>query len=455
VLPGQASGGWSSAIGRRRLITLILAAAALHLGVRISSADDPVPQFRVGVAVRDITPEAMLPMWGYGARHSKPATGTLDPLFAKAIVIHAGGAKLALVGMDLGRGPTAAMMEQIRAAIARDAGIEHALISGSHTHHGPVIELTDREGYGKGRFDAAVAYAKDLSGRLIDVILEADKNAVPARMGIAKTTELDLNRNRQSRRKPKATDPMLAVMRFDDEGGRPIAVLVNFAAHPVMTEAGDLRYSADYPGFMTRSVEAALGGKCVFMQGAAGDMSPNPGPGGKGPKEFGEALGGHVVKLAQSIETARPEKPSVAGKVDRMEFASRIDFANPLVNLAYETAFFPELVHNFLAEMKHGIDAELNTVVLNGEVALVGGSGEFFCNHSGRLKERSYLPHTLFFGYCNGHSLYFPTIEAVSEGGYGADAYVSPVEIGAGERMMDRALINIYTLSGKLPAAGR
>ena len=93
--------------------------------------------------------------------------------------------------------------------------------------------------------------------------------------------------------------------------------------------------------------------------------------------------------------------------------------------------------------------AELNTVLLNGDMALVGGSGEFFCNHSNRLKERSYVPHTLFFGYCNGHNMYFPTIEAASEGGYGGDAPVSPVEVGAGERVMNQALINIYTMLGK------
>jgi hypothetical protein len=95
------------------------------------------------------------------------------------------------------------------------------------------------------------------------------------------------------------------------------------------------------------------------------------------------------------------------------------------------------------------VPTELNTVVLNRDTALVGASGEFFSNHSKRLKERSYVPHTLFFGYCDGHSMYFPTIEAASEGGYGADAQVSPVELGAGEQVMNRALINIYTMLNK------
>ena len=110
---------------------------------------------------------------------------------------------------------------------------------------------------------------------------------------------------------------------------------------------------------------------------------------------------------------------------------------------------FPEITRNYVKLYGDGLFAELNTVLINGELALVGASGEFFCNHANRLKARSYVKNTLFFGYCNGHGMYFPTIEAASEGGYGADAGVSLVELGGGERMMDKALMNIYKLQGK------
>jgi hypothetical protein len=42
----------------------------------------------------------------------------------------------------------------------------------------------------------------------------------------------------------------------------------------------------------------------------------------------------------------------------------------------------------------------------------------------------------------------FPTIEAAAEGGDGVDPAVSWVSLGAGEEMMDRALIDIFTLLG-------
>ena len=427
--------------------TCALVTAMAGLGAGQTRAAD-TSDFRVGAADKDITPPPGIPMWGYGARHDMLSQGALDPLMAKAIVIAAGDDKVALVGIDLGRGPTEEMMKTIRREIADKAGIRHVLITGSHTHHGPVIELIDEPGLGKGKFDVAVAYSQKLPHLLVEAILDADKGLKPAKMGIA-TESVNLNRNRHTKREPKPTDPMLAVLRFDDLAGKPIAVLVNFAAHPVMTDTKVLKYSADYPGFLKNKVEAELATKCVFMQGASGDMSTNAGSGPGGPKGFGETLADHVIALAQSIKTETPAHPSVKGMVDTFHFKTRINLKDRGVATLFERAFFPEITRNYAKLFGDGLTAELTTVLVNGELALVGGSGEFFCNHANRLKARAYVKHTLFFGYCNGHGMYFPTIEAASEGGYGADPGISLVELGGGERMMDKALLNIYLLLGK------
>jgi hypothetical protein len=420
----------------------------LGLTIRAGAADPA--DFRAGAATKDITPPTGVPMWGYGGRHDMLSEGTLDPLLAQAIVIAAPNGKVAIVGTDIGRGPTEAMMKIIRAEIKAKAGIDHVMISGSHSHHGPVIELTDEPGLGKGKFDVAVAYSQKLPHLLIDVILEADKALRPARLGVA-TETTKLNRNRHTKREPKVTDPSLTVMRLDDLSGKPIAVLVNFAAHPVMTDNKLLKYSADYPGFLKNKVAAALATTCVFMQGAAGDMSPNNPENTKWePKPFGEIVADHVIALAKDMKTELPARPSVKGLVDTFLFKTRVDLKNPIVTRTFERAFFPEISRNYARLYADGLTAELTTVVLNDEIALVGGSGEFFCNHANRLKARAYVKHTLFFGYCNGHGMYFPTIEAASEGGYGADAGVSLAELGAGERMMDKALLNIYVLTRKI-----
>jgi len=94
------------------------------------------------------------------------------------------------------------------------------------------------------------------------------------------------------------------------------------------------------------------------------------------------------------------------------------------------------------------IDPRLSTVVINEELALVGGSGEFFSSHATRLKNASPAKKTFFFGYCNGHQMYFPTLQAIEEGGYGADPPVAWAEPGAGEKMIEKALENLKEMLG-------
>jgi neutral ceramidase len=406
-------------------------------------------QFKVGYAKQDITPTKSMPMWGYGARHDAMSTGVRDPLFAKAVVIDVGDDKLALVGLDLGRSPRPEMMERLRAAVKETSGVNFVMLSGSHTHHGPVIELQDEEGKGKGKFDDAIAYVAELEQKLIAVINDAAANVQDAQIGWGSADVL-MNRNRHTKREPKPTDPELTVLRFDDLDGNPIALMVNYAAHPTMLPAQDLRFSAEWPGQMMYAAEEALDTHVGFLQGAAGDLSCNPSETTRDIESFGKALGAEVVKIAQAIETRVPDAPSIQGMDEQFHYDTRMPVDNPMVEALLSRAFFPEFGKAAFDEMKgNKINPHLTTILINKELALVGGSGEFFCEHANRLKARAHDVKTVFVGYCNGHHMYFPTIEGASEGGYGADPAVSWVPLGAGEEMMNKALINIYTMLGK------
>lgn len=428
------------------LLALILSHA---IGVSFAWGADGDAHFKVGFAKRDITPEKPMPMWGYGARHNALSTGVRDPLYAKAVVLDVGADKLAIVGLDLGRSPMDDMMARIRKKVLDASGVNYILMSGSHTHHGPVLELLDEEGKGKGVYDDGVAYVESLEGKLVEVINEAAGKVQNARIGWG-MAEVRMNRNRHSKIEPKPTEPELNVLRFDGRDGNPIAIVVNFSAHPTMLKASDLRFSADYPGQMMNAVEEALETNCVFMQGSAGDMSVRTTPETNTIETFGKALAAEAISIARSIDTHVPAEPKIQGRDEDFESEGRLDFTNSFIQNMFKQAFFPELAVRALDEVGDGtITPHLTTVLVNGELALVGGSGEFFCNHSLRLKARSRVK-TLFFGYCNGHHMYFPTIEAVAEGGYGADATVSWVPVGMGERMMNRALYNIYDLLGKI-----
>ncbi len=437
------------------MITIPRAGAFLFgcaLFVSQLNAGESSDGFKIGVGRRDITPKEAVPMWGYGARHDMLSTGVLDPLYATALVIQVGSNKLAIVGLDLGRAPAEKSLQTIRARIKSEADIDYSFIAGSHTHHGPVLELTDEPGKGKGKFDASLRYYKEMEKGIADAIIDANSKLQPAKMAIGVTKLEHFNRNRHTKIEPKPSDRELALIRFDDTAGKPLAVLVNFAAHPTMVPGEKLKFSADWVGAMKGQVEKEMGVTALFMQGAAGDQSPDPGT-NSGYQAFGEALGKEVVKLASGLHSEEVTNPSLQVKEDRFTFASRTDLSVPAVRMGYSLAFFPELIPNYADEYAEGVRPRLTLALLNHDIALVGVSGEFFSNHAIRLKERARVKQLFFFGYCNGYHQYFPTIEAVAEGGYGADNAVAPAAVGAGEQIMNTALTWIYQLLGKISSS--
>src|ERR1017187_8889070 len=148
--------------------------------------------------------------------------------------------------------------------IKEQAGIENSIIAGSHTHHGPVLELTDQEGKGKGRFDAALRYYGKLEDGIVAAIVEANSRLAPARMAVGSAQLEGFNRNRHTKIEPKPSDRELAVMRFDDAAGKPVAILVNFAAHPTMLPASMLKFSADYVGALKAEVTKETAAAAIF-----------------------------------------------------------------------------------------------------------------------------------------------------------------------------------------------
>lgn len=398
--------------------------------------------FQAGAHTVDVTPPVGLPMWGYGARHDKPSEGVMDPLEANALVLCFGAQKVALVGLDMGRPPMRNSMARIRDAIRSKAGVEHVFIVGSHTHHGACVEIPDQP-------SKENSYQRAFEDGIIEAIVQAERKKAPAKWAVGSVQTKDRNRNRHSKIPPVPVDRELAVIRVDDLEGNVIGVAVNFAAHPTSIPAEVMLYSPDYPGDMKKKVVAELGGVCVFLQGAAGDLSTDR-SGTKDFHDYGAALGAEAVRLARSLKTAAPENPTLVVREEEFHFPDlRVDYKNPVIRRVFAGAFFKELVDAYMEEYADGVRPRITVALINGEVGLVGASGEFFCNHALRLKERARLPHLFFFGYCNDYQWYFPTIEAAAEGGYGADGTVSPSPVGAGELMMNRALFHLYDIQKK------
>src|SRR5437762_7596923 len=124
----------------------------------------------------DITPPVGLRMWGYVNRKGA-ATGVLDPLYARVLVLEAGEKRLALVALDLGRPFGPAAIARLREGAEKSSHIDYLLVVASHTHSGPVI----KDEYPEGETPAWETAALEKISKAID---QAGAQLVESQLGV-------------------------------------------------------------------------------------------------------------------------------------------------------------------------------------------------------------------------------------------------------------------------------
>lgn len=419
---------------------------------------------KAGVAEIDITPSPGLHLWGYAAR-TEPSQGALDRLYARVLVLSAGEKRLALVALDLGRcfGPSS--LERLRRVVRDRSGISCVITVASHTHSGPVIQ----DEYSP---ENVPEWEMATLQKIANAIDEAHHNRQEARIGIGygrayighnrRRVEEDgkitwLNRN-ITRIPTSPVDPTVTVLRIDSEGGSPLAILMNYACHPVIFGPDNMKYSADFPGVAVRTAREAFGGVpvCFFLQGAAGDINPYHAvtPLAEDAVEVrdwtGAELGREAARVAHAIRTEALEPCSLDFVESHVQFGLRWQpeaFREALLN------FGPEFFKQFAPRIRQEWALPLTTILVGKQIALLAVPGEAFVEFQINWRDRCPLKDCLFLGYANGYFGYFPTIRAAAEGGYGASGATTWIEVGAGERMVNEALVNVYEMLGRLSDA--
>ena len=418
-------------------------------------------EMKAGVAKVDITPPLGTRMWGYFDR-LKGADGILDPLYARVLVLEAGNKRLAYVDLDLGRTFGPASLERLRTAAKQASGIDDLIVQATHTHAGPVI--MDQYSDGPPAWETA-----DLE-RIEQAISEATKHAVPVRLGVG-YGEAYIGYNRRlvnpdgtismlwsnpTRVPTWPMDPLVAVLRIDEMNGQPLAILVNYAAHPVTFGSDNLTYSADFPGVMCQVVEQAFGGKplAFFVQGAAGDINVfdagtpiNQDVVGRR-NWAGETLGKAAANTAEKIQTRADPDSDIEFTEDSLPFDLRWDPKKLQGEILREIG--QDAFQDFSSPIEEHMHLSVTEALINRKIALLGMPGEPFVDFQTDLRARCPVSDCFFLGYTNGYYGYFPTIKAATEGGYGAVSTTTWVQVGAGEQMENHGLVEIYRMLGRL-----
>jgi neutral ceramidase len=442
---------------RRTLLLILLCAVFLGANPRTFSAE-----FRAASAKADITPSGSVELWGYSDR-AGPATGKRDPLFAKVLLLDVDPHRLALVTLDLGRTLGLESMNVVRDRVRNSAKVEQVFFFASHTHSAPVIDDVSppgkRPAWETAALDRIAAAIEQAAGRLQPATIGTGEGEVfighNRRLLQADGTVKMLWRN-ATKTPTHPLDPRIGVIRIDGADGRVLAAVVNYACHPVIFGPDNLRYSADYPSATAEVVERAFGPSAVslFLQGAAGDINPYfdkmrlDEDADKLMQETGRKLGDEALRVARAITPQAPAHPELQFALDVRHFKLRYDAEQLLAPL--KSQLKPATFERYRKYLATPLDCPVTTLVINREIALAGMPGEPFVEFGLNFRDRSPLKTSFFAGYANGYFGYFPTIRAAVEGGYGAEGLVARTEVGAGESMLDTALIRIYTMLGPL-----
>src|ERR1035438_9353041 len=172
-----------------------------------SRSGSSTESYSLGVAEIDITPPVGSRMAGYF--NERLATGTHDPLHAKAIVLRQGAEQVALVSCDL-LGFTLSVTTNARAQASARTGIpvSNIVICATHSHTGPLFDGALRDYFhevAEKKYSRdpqeEVGYPALLIERLIKVICAAQASLRPAQLQAGITTQPGLSFNRRPWRK--------------------------------------------------------------------------------------------------------------------------------------------------------------------------------------------------------------------------------------------------------------
>lgn len=430
-------------------------------------------EFRAGAAAVNINPPAGIPLAGYYSERG--SQGTIDDLFAKALVFDDGARKIALVVCDLISLPRHTVVETRRLIEeATDIPGVHVMLSATHSHTGPVISRESaRDQLDGGDSALSREYTAQLPARIARAVGEAHARLAPAAVSFAREFEHRLAFNRRFWMKDGTVgwnpgklngeiirpvgpiDPEVGVVYLESADSKPMATYVNFAMHPDTT--GGTRVSADYPAALARRLAEYKGADMLtlFANGTCGDLN-------------------HVNVRWAARQTSPEEANRLGTILAAAVFKAYMDLA-PVTNLAlrvkHEIVRLPvprvvpeeveqarQEVRSLQADTRENFmklvqaykvldvmgrdgkpwEVEVQAVALGRELAWVSLPGEVFVDLGLSIKAASPFRQTHIAELANGSIGYIPNRSAYAQGAY--EVVSARCAEGSGEMLVGAAV---------------
>lgn len=434
---------------------------------------------KVGFSRVDITPPIGIPIGGYYEK--RYAKGYLDRLQAHAIAIENDGKKAIILNLDMLHIENNFCAKQ-RQIISDFCGVPYdaVFVTSTHTHTSP--ETAIKEDETPENNEIVSNYLKFLGYQMRDCAKYAMDDLKPAEFYVAEGEAKGISFVRRYRMKdgsvqtnPGVGNPnidhvldeaseVLKLIEIKRQGGDDIYI-VNFGVHPDVI--GGEYISADFPGFVRKTVEGALDGvKCVFINAAQGDVNhidvnatgnkriglcydsfDGVPRGYEHSKHMGRVIAGSVLSICTKAEKVNADEIAFGTKLvkiptnmenDKLEHAMYIDQMVkdgrqdelPYKKMELTTA---KAEAARILNLKDGPEFfEMKFTCLRfGDIAFVGLPGEPFTGLGRQIIAASPFDTTVVCCLTNGGGYYYPTTAAYDEGGY--EAKSSPLKKGVAE----------------------
>ncbi len=321
-----------------------------------------------------------------------------DPLFARVLILDDGTDEVAIICLDM----VEPWFPEVRARIQQQLGITLTLVNCSHTHSGMRTLHNDKwqEAVGKLIYEAAEeAYANR-----VPVSLHAGRAPVRAAY------------NRYGDAFSQEELPWVNVLEVRTGGGNTLAVLFEYAAHPVITIAGRA-LSADFPGYAISRIHEILGDEVlpIFAQGCGGNTNGYPvGFPLGGPYEnaanTGRQLGDAVLTAMRNASDIRTDRLTIRSKTillplrvpsirDWVEDVSRLQEESPVDEAAMKSL---QVLKGIIESKEQpGLRYQLNAIMLGSEWCLLALPGEVFTEYELWVNAFAPFNHTMVLAFTN------------------------------------------------------
>lgn len=378
---------------------------------------------KAGAAMRDITPDHLIPISG-GMGTPEMPTGFQGKLTVRALVLEKGQTRFAIVSID-NIGWPAYLGDRSRKLI-KGIAPENILIGATHAHSCP-----DAYGFAdeKGNTGADLKYLDWCVNQIASAVNEAVAKLEPASLKTA--VDKANGKIAYNYYAPELYDKRMGVIQAIATGGKnagkPIATLVNYATHPEILGTSRKLISPDLCGPLYDRIESKAGGMAIFMNSAQGGMvtADTRLEGGKEANDWNECIriGNLMADEALRIIGAAPvlENPTLYCASKTITF--------PIENQTMRLVFkYSPLVPETLKKGDFSsISTRLNLLNI-GKAQIVTIPGEALPNIGFYVKRKMKTSQPMLFGLTNDAFGYMLTKEDFS--GFERYNYVSRTSLG-------------------------